>query len=238
MSVLKPVVAGLWIAEGLATERGDPAAKPPIPHRITVVRLACGDLWLHAPIQPTEDLVRSLDRLGRVRFLIAPNSLHNWWLPQWQALFPRALTFGAPGLASSAKGGVLLQHVLSDVAPSLWALEIGHVVVRGAELTEVGFFHRPSKTLILTDLIKKLEFEKIPPRWLGWLLQARSVFDPDGSAPIDLQLGARGRRTAMRQAVEKMIAWQPRRLIVARGRWYRTGALAELKRVFRWGLEA
>jgi hypothetical protein len=31
-----------------------------------------------------------------------------------------------------------------------------------------------------------------------------------------------------------MIAWNPERIILAHGRWYRDNAVAELKRAFRW----
>jgi hypothetical protein len=236
LNVLKPVADGLWIVDGLEIQFGYLGAKP-FPTRMTVVKLACGDLWLHSPIKPTEDLVRDLRRLGRVRFLIAPNSMHDWWLPEWQALFPRAQAFGAPGQAYSAKRGVLLQHVLSDVSPSLWAPEIGQVVVKGAALTEVGFFHRPSKTLILTDLIENFEFERLWPWWLRLLLGVIGVLDPDGKAPVDMQLSVLGRYPAVRQAVEKMIAWNPKRLIIAHGHWHPSGAVAELRRAFRWVLQ-
>ncbi|HZZ30444.1 MAG TPA: DUF4336 domain-containing protein [Phenylobacterium sp.] len=233
---LKPVAERLWIVDGPERKSGCLGARLPFPTRMTVARLANGDLWLHCPLKPTETLVRDLDRLGRVRFLIAPNSLHYWWLPEWQALFPRAQAFGAPSLGYCAKRGGFLQHVLSDVAPSVWAMEIGHVVVRGARLTEVGFFHHSSKTLILTDLIENFEIEKVRPWWLRVLLRASRALDRADKAPIDMRLRfARGHST-VRQAVERMIAWDPERLIIAHGRWYPIGAVTELKRAFRWVL--
>ncbi|HEX3366252.1 DUF4336 domain-containing protein [Phenylobacterium sp.] len=236
LNALKPVAEVMWIVDGPEIKLGYLGCKFPFPTRMTVVRLASGDLWLHSPIKPTDDLVRDLGRLGRVRYLIAPNSLHYWWLPEWQALFPRAQAFGAPGLTYSAKRGVVLQHVLSDVPPSLWALEIGHVVVRGPVLTEVGFFHRPSRTLILTDLIENFEIERVRPWWLKVLLRVSGALDPDGKAPIDLRFSFLGRHATVGRAVETMIAWNPVRLIIAHGRWYPNGAVAELKRAFRWVL--
>jgi hypothetical protein len=64
------------------------------------------------------------------------------------------------------------------------------------------------------------------------------ALDPDGKAPIDLQLSFLARHASVRQAVEKMIAWAPERLIIAHGRWYPSGAVAELRRAFRWVLPA
>jgi hypothetical protein len=43
-------------------------------------------------------------------------------------------------------------------------------------------------------------------------------------------------RNALRAAVERMIAWQPERIIIAHGRWYEGNYEAELRRAFRWVL--
>jgi hypothetical protein len=41
---------------------------------------------------------------------------------------------------------------------------------------------------------------------------------------------------AVRTAAERMIAWNPERVIMAHGRWYDGNAVAELRRAFRWVL--
>jgi hypothetical protein len=46
----------------------------------------------------------------------------------------------------------------------------------------------------------------------------------------------RGRRGPLKTAVERMIAWDPARIIVAHGRWYEGNGDAELRRAFRWAL--
>jgi hypothetical protein len=43
-----------------------------------------------------------------------------------------------------------------------------------------------------------------------------------------------GHRGQFKAAVEKMISWNPERVIVAHGRWYDHDGVAELKRAFRW----
>jgi hypothetical protein len=42
----------------------------------------------------------------------------------------------------------------------------------------------------------------------------------------------------MRAAVETMIGWNPERVILAHGRWYAQKGAQELRRAFRWLLEA
>jgi hypothetical protein len=40
-------------------------------------------------------------------------------------------------------------------------------------------------------------------------------------------------RKRLREAVERMIAWAPERVIIAHGRWYGENGTAELRRAFR-----
>jgi hypothetical protein len=38
----------------------------------------------------------------------------------------------------------------------------------------------------------------------------------------------------LRAAIERMIAWNPERIILAHGRWYTCAGTHELRRAFRW----
>jgi hypothetical protein len=49
-----------------------------------------------------------------------------------------------------------------------------------------------------------------------------------------MQLSFIGRRRQLRAAVERMIAWDPRRIILAHGRCYEEKGTEELRRAFRW----
>jgi hypothetical protein len=200
------------------------------------VRLAGGDLWLHSPTEPSEPLFASVARLGRVRFLIAPNTLHYWWVPEWKVRFPEAEVYAAPGLDGSAKRTLPIDHVLTDTPPPAWSGGIDQRVVPGDLLTEVVFFHRPSRTLVLTDLIENFEPERIRPWFLRQISRLGGVTDPDGRAPIDMRLSFWRHRAAVRRAAETMLAWNPERIILAHGRWYERNGTAELRRAFRWVL--
>ena len=52
--------------------------------------------------------------------------------------------------------------------------------------------------------------------------------------PRDLRLTMLGRRRESRQAVARMVAWQPQRVIIAHGRWYAEDGARELERAFCW----
>lgn len=232
---LKPVAPDIWLVDG-------PIIRfygMPFPTRMVVVRLNDGGLWLHSPIDPDEDLLSALAELGPVRHLIAPNWIHYAYLPAWQRLFPDAQTWAAPGVrerAASRKMALRIDHDLTDQAPQDWAGIIDQIVVPGSPVhREAVFLHRPSKTLILTDLIENFEATNLPV-WFIPMAWMAGVLDPDGKAPIDMRQTFRKGRAQARGAIEEILAWAPERLIMAHGRWYDAGAMAELHRAFRWVL--
>lgn len=100
-------------------------------------------------------------------------------------------------------------------------------------MTEVEFFHRASRTLILTDFIENFEPQKLGlvMRMLTW---AGGVQDPDGQMPRDMRLTFVRQKPQLCAAIETMISWDPERVIIAHGRWYPANGAAELRRAFRW----
>ena len=130
--------------------------------------------------------------------------------------------------------GISFDRVLTNEAEPEWAGEIDQILVPGGYLTEADFFHRASKTLILTDLIENFEAEKVGG-WFGRLaMRLSGAMDPHGAMPKDLRTTFFRHRQDVRRAVETMIGWAPARVIIAHGRWYDADAVAELKRAFAW----
>ncbi|HEX5077972.1 MAG TPA: DUF4336 domain-containing protein [Geminicoccaceae bacterium] len=201
----------------------------PFSTRMTVIRLA-GGIWLHSPTPPVDRLCAAIERLGEVRFLVAPSRLHDTWIGAWRQRYPRALAWAAPGMRGAAR----FDRALLDGPPPEWRPDIDLVAVRGDLLTEVEFWHRPSRTLILTDLIENVEPARVSCRHLRLLMRLGGVLDPDGKTPYDLRLTFLRHRPALRATLATMLAWHPERIVLAHGRWYRENAEAELRRAFRW----
>ena len=233
---LKPVCPEVWIVDGPEIRFRYAGVNLPFQTRMTVVRLPDGGLWLHSPTAPDPTLVERVAALGPVRFLVAPNTIHYWWVPDWARLFPEAEVWGAPGLERSAKRAMPGFRPLGDRPPAAWAEAIDQVLVKGDGLTEVDFFHRPSRTLVLTDLIENFEPKRVKNRWLRLIIRLAGAADPDGKAPIDMQLSFLRQRRTVRAAAERMIAWEPKRILIAHGRWYSENGVDELRRAFRWVL--
>jgi hypothetical protein len=232
----KVVAPDIWIVDGPEIRFGLPGFKLAHPTRMTVVRLPEGGLWLHSPTAPTETLLSSLEKIGPVRFLIAPNNFHYWWIPDWKARFPEAVAWGPPGLQRSARRTLQPLRPLDDAPAVEWASTIDQFLVRGNVLTEAVFFHWPTRTLILTDLIENFESSRLRSASVRQLLLWAGVADQDGRRPLDMGLAFLLRRKTLRAAVERMIVWNPERVILAHGRWFSSDGTDELRRVFRWVL--
>jgi len=234
LNTLKPVADNVWIADGPEIGMVTLGLSVPFPTRMTVVRLEDGNLFVHSPIAPDAGLMEQVAALGPVAHLIAPNSLHYWYLPDWKARFPGARVHAVPGLARKAKRPLAVDAVLGAAPPPAWRGQIDQALVVSWIFTECDFFHHASGTAILTDLIENFEPARVKPPVLRAVMCWAHVTDPQGSAPFDMRVSFLGRRRALRAAVRRMLAWQPERVILAHGRWYAKDGAAELARAFAW----
>ncbi|BCG97738.1 DUF4336 domain-containing protein [Mesorhizobium sp. 131-2-1] len=235
INVLKPVAANVWIVDGPKISFGLGCLKIPFTTRMTVVRLRNGELVLHSPVAQTSALQSAVEILGPIRYLVSPNSLHYWWIPDWKAHLPGAVVLAVRGVQDRAKRTIVVDSLLVGHR-SPWPDEIDVLTVRSDIITEAVLFHRATRTLVLTDLIENFEPKRIRSRFFRLLLSISGVTDPDGKAPIDMQLSFLRRRKALRLAVQRMIAWNPERVIISHGRWYEVNGAEELKRAFCWVL--
>src|SRR5262245_42591171 len=232
---LKQVIAGIWIVDGPAIRFGAPCLKLPFPTRMTIIRLRDRTLFVHSPTPLPPDLQGQLRRAGQPRFIIAPNRLHYWWIPEWHAAFPDAALYLAPRTKQQAGDRLAFDGFGLDAESGYpWDEEISTLPIVGSYMTEVVFFHPATRTLLLTDLIENFEARKLTSYLARLLTRLGGVRDPDGQMPRDLRLTFRKQKTQLRQAVQKMIAWNPERVILAHGRWYRSHGARELRRAFRW----
>ena len=232
---LKQVIAGIWIVDGPILRFGAPFLKLPFTTRMTIIRLRDKKLFVHSPTPLLPDLRGQLRRAGQPQFIVAPNRLHYWWIPEWRAAFPDAAIYLAPCTKRQAGDRLRFGGLTLDAESGYpWDAEIATLPIAGSYLTEVVFFHRATRTLILTDLIENFEARKLKSNLARLLTRLGGVQDPDGQMPRDLRLTFRKHKAQLRAAVEKMITWNPERVILAHGRWYRSHGARELQRAFRW----
>ena len=232
---LKPFAEDVWIVDGPEIGMRYFGLTLPFPTRMTVVRMPGGKVWVHSPIAWNDSLGAAIDWLRPLCYLVAPNTLHHSHLADWHVHYSRARSYGAPGLAGKGPRPAF-DEVLGKEPPAAWGDAFRQCLVPGTLVTEVDFLHRASLTLVLTDLIEKFEPSRVRKRLLRWTMQAFGAADPDGKAPIDMQLSFIRHRPAVREAARQMIAWAPDRIVLSHGRCYGRDAVLELRRAFRWVL--
>lgn len=122
------------------------------PVRMVVARLPDGGLWLHSPVPIDDVLAQALEALGPVRTLVSPNLLHDAYLGPAGARWPEAAVWAAPGLAGR-RPDLRIDHVHGrDPAP--WADVLTPFALDGVpSVQETVFLHRPTRTLICTDMV-------------------------------------------------------------------------------------
>lgn len=224
MSQLQCVGEDIWSLEGPTIRfHGVPYAT-----RAVLVRLPSGGLWFLSPPKLTEEDAQAVKALGPVEHLVEPNKIHSIGLASWHAQWPEAQVWVSPGFPSRHPG-IAVDHVLGE-ATVPWSEVIDHHLFAGhAILDEVVFLHRPSKTLLVTDLIQKHDPARDSPlfrvlKWFGGAL------GPRGGMPRDIRASFTDRQAA-RDSRARILSWNFDQLIVAHGLCVPTGAKAEVSRV-------
>lgn len=192
--------------------------------RTTVIRLASGGLWLLCPGPGLEQLQTQIEALGPVEALVAPNSMHHLYLPTTARLFATARIYGPPALKAKQPE---LSYTLIEQAP--WADELPAVQLRGlGPLQESAFYHPPSRTLIVTDLVFNIQHAKDT-----WTRLFMTLNDGNGKfGPTRILRSVLKDRQALAAALEKILAWDFERVIMAHGEVIETGGKAQMREAF------
>ena len=233
---LTQVTEDVWVYDDAPIS----AAGLPLPVRMTVVRLSSRELLLHSPVRYSPALHRELERLGRIRYLLAPNTAHWMFLKNWQSAVPDVLTFGAPGLAGRSQvrtAGVRIDRELDDGTPTEWAEDLAAVLMSAPFFCEVAIFDKRSRTLILTDIVQNRD-PRIFPRPVQPLAHLLGITKPGGRAPVYLRLLLQLGGRSVQSAARRLVAFAPEKVIFAHGEWFDSQATERLRRSLHWLLPA
>jgi hypothetical protein len=216
-SALINLAPDLWIATRQFTnELGV------VTSRMTVIRLNDRRILVHSPV-PIEPYLRSeVENLGQVAALIAPNLFHHQFLSEWRSAFPKAKAFCPPRLAAK-RSDFKFDGMLEDVSPPEWREQIDQLVIKGIpEYGEVVFFHRPSRTLVVSDLVFNYS-------------AAQAASDPggaDGLGPHSRIRSAISDPNALRESIEIVLRWPFDRVIVSHGQIVESDGHARFRKGF------
>lgn len=204
----------------------------PYPTRMAVVRLSDGNVWVWSPVALTDELAREVEAIGPVRHIVSPNKIHHLFLAEWAERWPDALLYAPPGLAQR-KPEIAFAAELGDEPDSAWSADIDQVIFHGSlAMEEVVFFHRASGTAIVCDLIQR-HAEQNMSGWRGMLMRLDSLVGKNGSTPREWRASFL-RRGPARAARQKVLDWQPKRLLIAHGECAQTGAMEIIEKALVW----
>ena len=204
----------------------------PYPTRMAVVRLSDGSAWVWSPVALSDALQGSVDAIGPVRYIVSPNKMHHLFLAEWAERWPEARVYAPPGLMQR-KPDLHFDAELGEEPDAAWASDIDQVIFRGSlAMEEVVFFHRASRTAIICDLVQRHP-EATMTGWKGMLMRLDSLVGDHGSTPREWRASFIRRKKA-RAARDKVLGWQPEKLLIAHGDCAQTGAATIIERALRW----
>jgi len=222
---LRPLAPDLWTVLRPQTFYGLPVGT-----HMNVIRLGGGRLLLHSPVALDAGLRAELDALGRVSYVVAPNRVHHLYAGDVVRAYPGARLWGAPGLERK-RPDLVFEAILGDEAPEEWRGDVDQVFFRGRPYeNEVVFFHRASRTLLLCDLAFHFgPSDAWPTRVLMKLLRSYGRLGPSTLDPLLI----RDRRAA-RESLERILAFDFDRVVVAHGDVLETGGHEILRQGYAW----
>lgn len=208
----------------------------PFPTRMTVIRLANGDLFLHSPIEYSEELAAELQTHGKIKHLVSPNWIHYAYIQQWADACNGTIAWASPNVrkrAAQQKIHVVFDRDLADTPAPEWQAEIDQIIARGSKIhQEVVFFHKASRVLILTDLIENMHREKMP-LWLRPFARMAGILAPNGKMPLDMWLSFSKGRKQLAAALQQMLDWNPKTVVLAHGDILQENVPQRLREGFR-----
>ena len=202
----------LWLADGPSVRF---LGLIRYPTRMAVGRLSDGALWVWSPVALDDALASEVDALGPVKHLVSPNKLHHLFLGEWAERYPQARLYASPGLAQK-RPDLHFHAELGDQPDPSWGDDVDLAAFRGsAFVEEFVFFHRPSRTVLVCDLV-----QRFAPGQVGGLtevfMRLWGLVGENGTTPLEWRLSFYPRAPA-RAARRKALAWNPERLVVAHG---------------------
>jgi hypothetical protein len=197
---------------------------------MSVLRLASGGLWLHSPVPLSAELKASLDALGSVEYIVAPNRMHHLYALDCTKAYPHAQLYVAKDLSSKNPAFVNFP-VIPTGTDAPWFDSIDSVFVEGnTELNETVFFDRASRTLIITDLAVFMG----PWDSFGSRVYARinGCYNRFGHSFL-LKKFFRD-KTAVRRSLHQILEWDFKRIVLAHGPIIENDARLKVETAFAW----
>lgn len=228
-SMPTPFGKDLWLADGPVVTA---ALGFRYPTRMALVRLPDASLLVWSPVALSAPVMAWIEQTGPVAHIVAPNHLHHLFLGDWQSTYPSAQIHAAPGLRAK-RPDIRFDSDLATGLPAAWGGAVDCVLFRGnAIATEAVLFHRPSATVIFTDLLQQVPAH-LNTGWRAWIARADRMTGAVPQVPLKFQVATTD-RTEARRSLAAIQAWPAEQLVFAHGPPSATGAREIVRSAFAW----
>ena len=185
---------------------------------VSIIRLRSGDLVIHSTAPFATDDVKGIAKLGTPKWLLDVTLFHDTCAKGARAMFPSAAYLAPEGFPYAS------QRLIPP--PPEWDGELEILELAGMPaVREHVMFHKPSRTLIVADIV--FNFGPNASPWTRFFFRfAAGVRTFPGMSRM-FRFSIRD-PDAFRASVRKMFEWDFDRLIVAHGEMIASDAKAKL----------
>lgn len=195
-------------------------------HRnVTVIRLTSGKLLIHSTANFSADDVAQIRALGEPAWITDPMIDHDTFAAAGAAAFPEASYLAPEGFPGIGRPVLPLMP-----PPEEWRDEIEVLPIEGAPgFGEHVFFHLPSRTLIVCDLL--MNFPAATGLWKQCLLRVGLGKEHAPGTSRRMRFAVQDEE-ALRKSVRRVMEWEFEQVVVGHGEPLREHARERARRAF------
>ena len=226
---MTPFAEGVWLASDPVRIVGMRLCAT-----MALLRLGDGSLVAYSPVALTAERRGAVAALGRVAHVYAPSLFHHRWAADWAAAFPSARVH-APARLAKKEPDLRIDRALGGEAAAApepaFAGVVDELHIDGCRLDETVLVHRPSRTLVVADLVHNVG--RPEGAWARLYTRAMGFYDRVALSRM-LRWAAFSDRAAARRSVDAVLAAPFERLVVGHGAPLAAGAREALAAAYAW----
>lgn len=191
---------------------------------MAVLRLSGTSLLLYSPVAMTSNRRAEVEALGSVAHLYAPNLFHHLWISEWAAAFPSA-RLHAPARLARKRRDLRIDRVHGSAPEPPFAGVVDELSIEGCRLEESVLFYRPSRTLLMADLVHNVG--RPEHGWTKLYARTMGFYDRVAVSRV-LRWTAFPDRAAARRSLDELITFPFDYIVVGHGKPVTAGARGHL----------
>ena len=119
--------------------------------RMTIIEVSENRYWVHSPVFPSAGFINNMKHGSTITAVVMPNLYHHKYLNHFQRLFPKARYFAPSGYEEKVKSARIDEEISEKNQRDFGIQAIP--ILGMPRVNEWVFFHKLSKTLIISDLL-------------------------------------------------------------------------------------